>query len=134
MFNKYIFLNKKINCNLDEIARLRELAETISTSDPSREFISGGPQVQCRFAEIVDKIIDLENDLANEIAEYVEYKKELHQLIKKLSPVHELVLRYRYIEGLTIEEIAEKLDCSVRHVYNLKSAALKECERLHFIS
>ena len=60
------------------------------------------------------------------------YMKRNEDALKKIKPIYSLVLRYYYIENMTIEEIAEKLECSVRYVYNLKSRALGEVA--HFIS
>lgn len=133
IFNKYLMLDKLIDSNMEEIKKLKELAAAIPTADPSREFISGGPIVQSKFSDLIDKAVDLEDELIKEIDEYLDYKRELYEIIKKLkNPAHALVLRYRYLERLTYEEIAEKLGCSVRNVYNLKNAALSEA--FHSIS
>ena len=134
IFEKYTTLAKLIESDMEAIKRLKAMAASIPTADPSREFISGGPIVQSKFSDLIDKAVDMENELVREIGEYLDAKKELYDILKKISPVHALVLRYRYLDGLTYEEIAEKLDCSVRHVYNLKNAAIKECEEFHFIA
>lgn len=134
IFDKYATLDKLIESNMEEIKRLKEMAASIPTIDPSREFISGGPIVQSKFSDLIDKAVDLENELIREIGEYLDAKKELYDILKKISPIHALVLRYRYLDRLTYEEIAEKLGCSVRRVYNLKNAAVKECEEFHFIA
>ena len=133
VFNKYILLDKLIDSNMEEIKRLKELAAAIPTADPSKEFISGEPAIQSKFSDLIDKAVDMEDELVKEINEYLDCKKELYSVLKKLdNPAHALVLRYRYLDRMTYEQIAEKLGCSVRNVYNLKNAALSEA--LHFIS
>lgn len=126
-FEKYLYLDRLIEANSEEIQRLRSLAMSIPTADPSKEFIKGGVNVQSRFEEIIDKVVAMEQELYAEIGEYIKVKREIHEIIKNIdNPIYALVLRYRYIDMKTNEEIAEKIGCSVRHVYNLKTSALKE--------
>ena len=127
ILSKYIMLDELIASNTEEIKRLKELAASMPIADPSREFISGGPIVQSKFTDLIDKAVDLENELIGQIDEYLDCKKRLYRVINSLeNPIHVLVMRYRYLDRLTYEEIAEKLNCSVRNVYNIKNAALAE--------
>jgi DNA-directed RNA polymerase specialized sigma24 family protein len=128
---KLLVLHQLIETNMAEIKRLRELAIALPAVDPSKEHVKGGPLVQSKFANIIEKLVDLEKDLYAEIEEYVDYEKEMLEVIAKMPPEQGLVLKYFYIEKLPVEYIARKLGVTVRHVYNLKSAALKESEKFH---
>lgn len=134
IFDKSIYLHKCIESDLAEIKRLRELAREIPASDPAKEFVAGGFSSGSRFAGLIEKAIDLEAELADAIEEKLEYERELYKLIELLDPLSSLVLRKRYIEGLTVAEIAESLGLTERRVYDIKSRAVKKCEELRSIS
>ena len=134
IFDKCIYLHKSIETDLAEIKRLRELACEIPATDPAREFIGGGFSSGSRFAALIEKAIDLETELAESIDEKLDYEREIYGLIDKLDPLSGLVLRKRYIEGLTISEIAEQLELTERRIYDIKSRAVKKCEELRSIS
>lgn len=131
-FMRVVLTRKLIESKLEEIKRLRELATSISIPDLSKERISGGHQVQCRFAEIVDKLIDLESEILQEIEDYVEQEKEMRNIINQLpNPEWKLIMQYRYVEGLCFEEIADRLNYSVRQIYNMRKNIFRYLERLH---
>lgn len=134
IFDKSMYLHKCIEADLAEIKRLRELAREIPATDPAREFVGGGFSSGGRFAGLIDKAIDLETELADAIEEKLDYEREIYSLIDKLDPLSGLVLRKRYIEGLTVAEIAEQLDLTERRIYDIKSRAVKQCEEFRSIS
>ena len=134
IFDKSIYLHKCIEADLAEIRRLRELAREIPASDPAKEFVAGGFSSGSRFAGLIEKAIDLETTLADAIEEKLEYEREIYKLLDQLDPLSGLVLRKRYVEGLTVAEIAEDLDLTERRIYDIKSRAVKKCEEFHSIS
>jgi RNA polymerase sigma factor (sigma-70 family) len=134
IFDKCIYLHKSIEADLEEIKRLRELAKEIPATDPAREFVAGGFNSGGRFAGLIDKAIDLETELADAIEEKLDYEREIYALLDELDPLSGLVLRMRYIEGLSIAEIAERLNLTERRIYDIKSRAIKKCEELRSIS
>lgn len=128
---KYIMLHKLIKSDIAEIGRLRELSAALGTADPSKEHVSGGPLVQCRFAEIIHKIVDLEAKVREEINEYLDMQKEVRDQIAAVKdPVHRMFLRYKYIEGLSHEDIAIKMGYSVRQIYRIQ----KDVAACHLLS
>lgn len=131
-FLRVILTKKLIESKLEEIKSLRELATSISIPDLSKERTSGGLQVQCRFAEIVDKLVDLESEILQEVDDYVEQEREMRKKINQLpKPEWQLIMQYRYVEGLSYEEIAERLNYSVRQIYNMRKEIFRYLERMH---
>jgi RNA polymerase sigma factor (sigma-70 family) len=67
----------------------------------------------------------------------VESLKEAHRIemaIRRLEPVERNLLRSRYIEGRSWEEICVEMCYSWRNIHNIHSRALiklKECTQLH---
>lgn len=127
ILNKCYYLPRLIESKTEEIKRLRDLSVSIQGADPSREFIPGGTQVQCRFAEIVDKVIDLESELLDDINELVDMQKEAYKIINAVEDETErLVLQYYYIDRLSMEDIASEIGYCLRHTHRIKKNALKK--------
>lgn len=122
VLEKYYILPQLIDAKIEEIRRLRELSVSITSADPSREFVQGGSQVQCRFADIINRIIDLENELNDEVIEMLDCEIEAKGFIETVKdPVLRVFLHYYYIDRLTIEQIAQKMNYSIRQLYRIKS-------------
>lgn len=134
IFDKCIYLHKAIECDLAEIERLRKLAAQIPATDPSKEFSKSGFRTQARFAELIDKAVDLETKLIEMINEKLDYEREIYNLLDRLEPADALILRKRYIEGMTVKEIAFDLDLSERRIHDIKSRAIKKCEESRTVS
>lgn len=119
-----------IEADIEELKRLRRLSTMIGSADPSREFVSGGPKVQCRYADIVDTIVDLERKIQEEVDEYISLEKDLRDAIKAVeNPIYRAFLKYRYLENMHYEDIAAKMGYSVRQIYNIR----KDCTKLHLL-
>ena len=124
---KCYYLPQLIASKTEEIKRLRDLSESIPGCDPSREFIPGGPQVQCRFAEVIDKVIDLEGEILDEIDELLDLQKEAHEIIQSVQDDTErLILQYYYIDRLGMEEIAMEIGYTLRQTYRIKKKAVEK--------
>lgn len=54
--------------------------------------------------------------------------KTLSVAFKKLSPQRQRILELIFVHNLTPEDIADTLHCSIGHVYNMRSLALKELQ------
>lgn len=134
IFDKCIYLHKAIECDLAEIDRLKKLAAQIPATDPSKEFSKGSFRPQARFTMLIDKAVDLETELMEAINEKLDYEREVYKLLETLDPLSALVLRKRYIEGMTVKEIASDLDLSERRIHDIKSRAVKKCEEFHAAS
>ena len=128
------YLPQIIESKLDEIKRLRLLSESIPGADPSKEFIPGGPQVQCRFAEIIDKVIDLEGEILDQINELLDIQREAYKIINALQDDTErLILQYYYIDRMSIEEIASKINYCPRQTIRIKKKALEKIKNIQIL-
>ena len=128
---KCYYLPQLIASKTEEIKRLRELSQSIPGGDPSREFIPGGPQVQCRFAEIIDKAIDLESEILDEINELLDLQKAAHEIINSVQDDTErLILQYYYIDRLGMGEIATEIGYTLRQTQRIKKRALEKVKNI----
>lgn len=124
-------LNELINSNQAELDQLRNLSTSISSVDVSKERVQGGTDSHDKIGTIVAKIVDL-NDLINdEIDRFVDLKTDIHTKIMQIPDnTEKLVLKYRYIEFCTWEQIAVKLGFTFQWVHVLHKRALKSFDKI----
>jgi RNA polymerase sigma factor (sigma-70 family) len=134
IFDKFLYLQEIIEDDMAEINRLRQLATEISGVDPSKEFVSGGFVSDARYTGLINKALDLAAELEEQVEKKLEYEREIYKLLEELNPLDALVLRRFYIQRQTIREIAYALRKSERRIQDIKSNAIKKCEKLRFIS
>lgn len=118
-------LNDLINSDLEELDELRIFSKSISTSNFSEMPTSGTRNTSPTFTRAIDKIIDLENHINDEIVRLVDLKKEIRSVINEVIDGDEkLLLKYRYINFLTWEDICEKMNISIRTAHRIHASAL----------
>ena len=119
-------LNELINSHIREVEQLRLLSTSVPSTDFSKERVQGGKLPGDRISNIIAKIVDLEKQINDEIDLFVDLKKEIHDAVDNVKNVNEqLVLRYRYIEFLTWEQISERMNYSIMQVHRIHSNALR---------
>lgn len=119
-------LNELINSHIKELEQLRLISTSVPSTDFSKERVQGGQLPGDKIANIVGKIVDLEKQISAEIDDFIDLKKEIHDAIDAVkNPKERLVLRYRYIEFLTWEQTAERMNYSIMQVHRIHSNALK---------
>lgn len=115
----YQALNQSINQKLDELSRLRALAEK------STSVLSGMPKGFNDREEIYAKMIDLSAEIDGEIDKYVDKRAEIETVIEQVEDEKiKTILKYRYINGLTIEQTAEKMELSGKTIKRLTDKAV----------
>lgn len=121
-------LDHRINSDLEELEKLRELSTAISAVS-FEERVSGTRPTDPPFVRYIDKIIDMENRINSEIDTFVDLKEQMRTAIDAIPNVDErMVLRYRYVQGMTWEDIAKELIADRSTVIRWHSKALK-----HFV-
>ena len=113
-------LNVKVKTKRQQAAELRNSIAGIS-----------GIKVQTtptpKMQEAIDRLISLEERIAQEILEMEQKKEKIVSQINRLrSPLHIQILKMRYLDFFGWEEIAERTKYSVRQVYRLHENALRE--------
>lgn len=134
IFDQCIYLHRQIESDLAEIKRLKRLASEIPATDPAREFSGGSFSSGSKFAKLIDKAVDMETSLLRAVEEKLDFEREIYALMDQLDPLSGLVLRKRYIEGMSVKDIALDLDLGERRVHDIKSRAIKKCEELRTVS
>lgn len=95
---------------IDYIRRQNRLSNEISIEDEG----------------LVDKLIYESTTGIERVDGFCFDNSRLAAVFKKLTPKRKQVLELLYVDNLEPEEVAEEMQCSLQHVYNLRSLAIKE--------
>ena len=120
--SRYRWLNDRINAKLEQAAELRRKARTVSSGSSDG---SHGSTPYDRIGEITARIVDLEREITEEIDAAVDVQREIAGAIAAVSDERlRTLLEYKYINCLTLEEIAVRLHYSYKQVCRLHGMAL----------
>ena len=107
---------------MEELQRLKSRAEKITSSVSGMP--KGGNQGD-RLQLAVDRICELEERLNGKIDAAVKRRKEMEAAITTVEDkTLQLLLQYRYIDGMTWEQIAVKMNYDYRWTLRLHGRAL----------
>ena len=117
------YLDNSINAKLTELDRLRHNAESIRGVSYDGDKVQGGITDSMR---IVDKIIELNNIINAEIDRLVDLKAEAHTKIEKVCNEKFIsLLTDIYINGFTLEQVAERMNSSYSTICRYHGQALQ---------
>lgn len=124
--SRYKVVNRKINDLTEELEQWRTRATKIT---PVLSQESRGSGNEDKLQSSVIKICELEEELEQKIRELLEQREKIVAVLNNL-PNEQLrqLMRYRYIRGMTWDEIAIKMDYSRTQVCRLHGKALNKIE------
>lgn len=121
-------LDELINAKLAERQRLIEIATDITARPMDGMPHSNTGVVSQKMQNAVVSMVDLEHEINRMIDRYVDCKQEVVSALEKLPAMEYGVLHRYYIRYMTIEEIAEDMNYSVRQILRIKKRALQILE------
>ena len=117
-------LDQKINSDLEEMAALREMAASVS-SPQLTERVQTSRNTDAPFVRCIEKIMDLEHRINQEVDLLVDLKDEIRAVITTVEDTDErMVLKYRYVHNYTWEQIGNELHANSRTVRRWHGKAL----------
>lgn len=121
-------LDHKINSDIEEVARLRAMASSIS-SPILGDKVQTSRSANAPFAKSVEKIYRMEAQIDHEIDTLVDLKQQMRDVIAAVPDTDErLVLRYRYIHNMTWEQIGIELNADARTIRRWHTEAILHVE------
>ena len=121
--SRYRRLNARIDRLLEEQSRWRELAVKITptlSQAPGGGGGSGSP-----IERLMDKVLEIDEEINREIDELQIVRQEIRAALNQLEDENlKLLMEYRYIDGLTWEQIAIKMHYGFQWVCKLHGRAL----------
>lgn len=126
--SRYRRLNARIDRLLEEKSRWWELALKI-TPALSQAPGGGGNGSGSPIERPMDKVLEIETEVDKEIDELQIVRQEIKETLNQLDDENlKLLMEYRYIDGMTFEKIAVKMDISWRWSIKLHGKALGKIE------
>lgn len=120
--SRYRRMNARIDRLLDEKRRWWELALKIT---PSLSQAPGGGENGSRVERPMDKITEIEAQITREIDQLHTIRREIKEAVDRLEDENlRLLMEYRYIDGMTWEQIAVKMNYSYMQICRLHGKAL----------
>lgn len=102
-------LDHRINSDIAEMERLREMAASVSATDFKEHYNPNRP-TEAPFVHCLEKVFELQEKINAEIDNLIDLKDQMRDVIDKVAnPDEQMVLRYRYIHNLTWEQIGDEL-------------------------
>lgn len=124
--SRYIALNRRIDRLLEEQSRWREKAMRIT---PVLSPVPGGGGSGSPIERPMDKVLEIDVEINREIDELQIVRQEIRAALNQLEDENlKLLMEYRYIDGMTWEQIAEKMDYSRQWIFSLHGKALQKIE------
>lgn len=127
----YKLIDDRIELALEEIARLRSLAERM-TQCISFDGRGGKGSHSDRVGNYAVRIAELEINTDREIDRLVDLREKILKIVSSLDDdVERIVIERRYIMFENNEAIAEKLGYSLRHIVRVHKSALANLEKMY---
>lgn len=122
--SQYKDLNDSINAKLEQVAELRRKVQTVCSGSSDGSGTHSSTPYD-RIGEITAQIVDLEREINEDIDRSIDVQRGI---LTAISTVPDERLRHllelRYINFLTLEEIARRMDYSYKQICRLHGKAL----------
>lgn len=122
--SRYRRMSKRIDRLLEEQSRWREMALKIT---PVLSQTPGGGESGSPIERPMDKVLEIDAEINREIDELQTVRQEIRAALNQLEDENlKLLMEYRYIDGLTWEQIAVKMNYCWRQVCRKHGQALTQ--------
>lgn len=121
--SRYRRMSKRIDRLLEEQSRWREMALKIT---PVLSQTPGGGESGSPIERPMDKVLEIDEKINQEIDELQTVRQEIRAALNQLEDESlKLLMEYRYIDGMTWEQIAVEMHYSYMQICRLHGKALK---------
>ena len=123
--NQARHLDALINCRLREIDYWRDLSTSVAGNSFEEHHNPNRP-ADAPFVRCLEKIDAIQRDVEEKVTHLVSLREDINTRIDMLASHEEqMVLRYRYLDNCTWEEIAAMVNVSLRTVHRIHGSALQ---------
>ena len=119
---RYGEIDKELNGIVDQIESLTE-----RLNSPRVQVLSDMPKgtVHSEMADLIAELIDLKEQYIRQYKTLLAEQKRIENAIESLdSPTQKALMRYKYIDGLTWEEVAVNIHYEWAQMHRLHAKAL----------
>ena len=119
-------LNNRIKSFENELEYINTIALGPSGPSYGPDKIKQQPNLEAPFVRYIDKIMELENIIQDEISKLIKLKQDIARTIAEVGDAKlEIILRERYLNCRNWEDIAIDLAYSQVYLYKLHQKAIK---------
>ena len=119
-----------IKAKEEKIRELREIAESIRGTSYDTPRVATSPGGGTGFESVAVKVADLTTQMEKDYGELMEMLSGGIALIRSVENVtNRTILEMRYINGMTFEEIADRMHYSVQTIYRRHQEGIKQIKR-----
>ena len=125
--NQAYWLDRRIESKLEQLSALKEMA-TKTTVAMTTDVVNR-TQNMSRMQEVINKIIDMQNEINEDIDRLVDLKRDIMHIIKaENNTEYQTLLELRYLCFKSWDSIAKQMGYSIRHIYRLHDEAVEQME------
>ena len=114
----------------EEIQRLKEQIEDLRAGGLKSPRVTGMPKATSKAGDQIGNRVARLSTLEGMIRDLKIRQARIRDTIGRLQPTEMRILWYRYIDGLSWDRIAEKMQYSQRFVLRIHSKALRSLEEM----
>lgn len=128
LLREYRNILREIERIEDELATWQARAEKCTTSFSA---VPGGGGDGDKIQVAVEQMDAIREKLNARLVKLTDARDNAERIIKSVSDLRlRLILEYRYIDGLTYDEIGLRMNYSFRQIFRLHKWALSEAEKM----
>ena len=125
--NQAYWLDRRIESKLEQLSALKEMATRTTVAMTSD--VVNRTQNMSRMQEVINKIIDMQNEINEDIDRLVDLKRDIMHIIKaENNTEYQTLLELRYLCFKSWDSIAKQMGYSIRHIYRLHDEAVEQME------
>lgn len=125
-------LNTMIDQKIKELVDLRSVSMGIGCVDYSKNKTKTVPSGEAPFVKIIDKMVDLDEEIGNEIDAFVDKKHDIINQIQGLRKHKHIEILYKhYVEYKRLEVIAVEMNFTYQYIVELHGHALKDFQKTY---
>ena len=120
-------LDQRINYDLQKLTEMRKAACGLPGVAIRRDKVQTSPTGDAPFVQALMRVEEMEAKINREIDQLVALKEQIREVIQQVdSNELQMILMYKYLDGMSYEEIGEKLHSERTAVFRRHKKAIEQ--------
>lgn len=127
--NAYLYNKELLKEKEQDLEELITKAEKVTTE--LSDMPKGTPIIQDKIGEYATKIVELKNSKYRQLIDMYKSKEEIENKIDMLEQPYRNILYYKYIKGMNLTEVANKIGNEYKYTCILHGEALNNYKKIN---
>lgn len=127
--NAYLYNKELLKEKEQDLEELITKAEKVTTE--LSDMPKGTPTIQDKIGEYATKIVELKNSKYRQLIDMYKSKEEIENKIDMLEQPYRNILYYKYIKGMNLTEVANKIGNEYKYTCILHGEALNNYKKIN---